>query len=227
MVSGAEAADAAVKIARKWGIEVKHIPPQELLVLGCSENYHGLSSGIWPIMNPGCGQEGNVLPAFSNPWIVRLTTAPLRIRHLFLKCHERRSRNRPSTPIWKCRGLRGSHQSVTPPHCRCNHGANPRHSAVSLPPQCRPFLSRPSRNLTLNSSSPQHLCRRDPLRPFRPHPLQATQHPLHLRRSAHGLRQNGQIPMFRLARPRAQAGHDHPGQVHLRRRLPRRIHTGV
>lgn len=58
MCSGAEAADAAVKIARKWGIERKGIEASELLVLGCSENYHGLSSGIWPIMTPGCGQQG-------------------------------------------------------------------------------------------------------------------------------------------------------------------------
>lgn len=58
MTSGAEAADAAVKIARKWGILVKGIPASDVLVLGCSENYHGLSSGIWPIMTPGCGQEG-------------------------------------------------------------------------------------------------------------------------------------------------------------------------
>ncbi|KAL2202644.1 PLP-dependent transferase [Sarocladium strictum] len=57
MVTGAEGADAAVKIARKWGIERKGIKPTELLVLGCSENYHGLSSGIWPLMTPGCGQQ--------------------------------------------------------------------------------------------------------------------------------------------------------------------------
>ncbi|KAG6989217.1 Ornithine aminotransferase [Fusarium oxysporum f. sp. conglutinans] len=58
MTSGAEAADSAVKIARKWGIARKDISPMDVVVLGCSENYHGLTSGIWPIMNPGCGQEG-------------------------------------------------------------------------------------------------------------------------------------------------------------------------
>ncbi|KAH7042270.1 pyridoxal phosphate-dependent transferase [Macrophomina phaseolina] len=58
MASGAEAADSAVKIARKWGIVRKGIKPADVLVLGCSDNYHGLTSGIWPIMNPGCGQEG-------------------------------------------------------------------------------------------------------------------------------------------------------------------------
>ncbi|KAG6989162.1 putative ornithine aminotransferase [Fusarium oxysporum f. sp. conglutinans] len=58
MVTGAEATDSAVKIARKWGIVRKGIAPDDVLVLGCSDNYHGLTSGIWPIMNPGSGQEG-------------------------------------------------------------------------------------------------------------------------------------------------------------------------
>lgn len=53
MVSGAEAADTACKIARKWGITHKKIPAEEVIVLGTSDNYHGLTSGIWPIMNPG------------------------------------------------------------------------------------------------------------------------------------------------------------------------------
>lgn len=57
MVSGAEAADTACKIARKWGIVHKGIDPEEVLVLGTSDNYHGLTSGIWPIMTPG-SQEG-------------------------------------------------------------------------------------------------------------------------------------------------------------------------
>lgn len=51
MVSGTEGADAAVKFARKWGIKMKGIPPRDVLVLGVSDNYHGVGSGIWPIMN--------------------------------------------------------------------------------------------------------------------------------------------------------------------------------
>ncbi|KAJ6188707.1 ornithine aminotransferase [Penicillium mononematosum] len=51
MVSGTEGADAAVKFARKWGIKVKGISPHDVLVLGVSDNYHGVGSGIWPIMN--------------------------------------------------------------------------------------------------------------------------------------------------------------------------------
>ena len=51
MVSGTEGADAAVKFSRKWGIKVKGIKPSEVVVLGVSDNYHGVGSGIWPIMN--------------------------------------------------------------------------------------------------------------------------------------------------------------------------------
>jgi ornithine--oxo-acid transaminase len=51
MVSGTEGADSAIKFARKWGIKVKGIRPAEVLVLGVSDNYHGVASGVWPIMN--------------------------------------------------------------------------------------------------------------------------------------------------------------------------------
>ncbi|KAH7120365.1 pyridoxal phosphate-dependent transferase [Dactylonectria estremocensis] len=52
MCTGAEAADTACKIARKWGITHKGIPAEDVLVLGTSENYHGLTCGVWPIMEP-------------------------------------------------------------------------------------------------------------------------------------------------------------------------------
>lgn len=63
MVSGTEGADAAVKFARKWGIKVKGIPPREVLVLGVSDNYHGVGSGIWPIMND-MGQSSGLCHLF-------------------------------------------------------------------------------------------------------------------------------------------------------------------
>ncbi|GFF74782.1 hypothetical protein IFM53868_01412 [Aspergillus udagawae] len=50
MVSGMEGADAVVEFARKWGIKVKGIKSSEVLVLGASDNYHGVGSGIWRIM---------------------------------------------------------------------------------------------------------------------------------------------------------------------------------
>ncbi|CAG9984523.1 unnamed protein product [Clonostachys byssicola] len=56
-VTGSEAADTACKLARGWGINVKKIDPQDVLVLGTSENYHGTITGVWPLMEPGAGQE--------------------------------------------------------------------------------------------------------------------------------------------------------------------------
>lgn len=61
-VSGSEAADAAVKIARKWGLKIKKIPREKLLILGVGDNYHGLSSGIWPIMDPSTDRDGMLNP---------------------------------------------------------------------------------------------------------------------------------------------------------------------
>lgn len=57
-VTGSEAADTAVKIARKWGQQVKGISADKMLVLGVGDNYHGLLSGIWPIMNPDVERDG-------------------------------------------------------------------------------------------------------------------------------------------------------------------------
>ncbi|RKK79195.1 hypothetical protein BFJ71_g16304 [Fusarium oxysporum] len=61
MVSGAEAADAACKFARKWGIKRKGIKPEEVLILGTSDNYHGVTGGIWPIMDPYAQREYGVI----------------------------------------------------------------------------------------------------------------------------------------------------------------------
>ncbi|KIM92607.1 hypothetical protein OIDMADRAFT_139383 [Oidiodendron maius Zn] len=61
MVSGAEAADTACKVARKWGTKFKKISPDEILVLGVSENYHGLTSGTWPLMTPSKSRDAYAL----------------------------------------------------------------------------------------------------------------------------------------------------------------------
>lgn len=63
MVSGAEAADSVCKIARKWGITRKRISPAEVLILGSSENYHGLTTGIWPLMDAS-NQAGELTKTF-------------------------------------------------------------------------------------------------------------------------------------------------------------------
>ncbi|KAL9067851.1 MAG: hypothetical protein Q9161_006575 [Pseudevernia consocians] len=41
MNTGAEAVEAAIKIARKWGYKTKGIPQMEALVLSVTENFHG------------------------------------------------------------------------------------------------------------------------------------------------------------------------------------------
>ena len=61
MVTGGEGADAACKIARKWGTQVKGIPSEKVMVLGVSDNYHGLSSGVWPLMNPDQSRVGRCM----------------------------------------------------------------------------------------------------------------------------------------------------------------------
>ncbi|KAH9861110.1 hypothetical protein IAQ61_010846 [Plenodomus lingam] len=94
-VSGSEAADAAVKFARRWGIKAKGIDPRETLVLGVSDNYHGMSAGIWPIMND-MGQGRN-FGIFNENLTNRNPTngKPLRYCHLedfeevFASCHGR------------------------------------------------------------------------------------------------------------------------------------------
>lgn len=57
MTSGAEAADTACKLARGWGISTKKIKPADVLVLGTSDNYHGTTSGVWPLMEREAGWE--------------------------------------------------------------------------------------------------------------------------------------------------------------------------
>ena len=46
MNSGAEAVETALKIARKWGYEVKGIPDGEARIVVCDENFHGRTTAI-------------------------------------------------------------------------------------------------------------------------------------------------------------------------------------
>lgn len=46
MNSGAEAVETALKIARKWGYEVKGIPAGEAVIVVCEENFHGRTTTI-------------------------------------------------------------------------------------------------------------------------------------------------------------------------------------
>jgi ornithine--oxo-acid transaminase len=41
MNSGAEAVETAIKAARKWGYQVKGIPPEKAEIIACANNFHG------------------------------------------------------------------------------------------------------------------------------------------------------------------------------------------
>jgi ornithine--oxo-acid transaminase len=44
--SGAEAVEAAMKLARRWGYISKHIPSNEAIIIACKENFHGRTISI-------------------------------------------------------------------------------------------------------------------------------------------------------------------------------------
>eukprot|EP01060_Flectonema_neradi_P003154 TRINITY_DN12011_c0_g1_i1.p1 TRINITY_DN12011_c0_g1~~TRINITY_DN12011_c0_g1_i1.p1 ORF type:complete len:441 (+),score=133.62 TRINITY_DN12011_c0_g1_i1:64-1386(+) len=44
--SGAEANEAAIKMVRKWGYQVKGIPKDEAIIVVCKENFHGRTTTI-------------------------------------------------------------------------------------------------------------------------------------------------------------------------------------
>jgi ornithine--oxo-acid transaminase len=46
MNSGAEAVESAIKAVRKWGYEVKGVPPERAEIIVCANNFHGRTLGI-------------------------------------------------------------------------------------------------------------------------------------------------------------------------------------
>jgi ornithine--oxo-acid transaminase len=46
MNSGAEAVETALKAARKWGYQVKHIPPDRAEIIVCAGNFHGRTISV-------------------------------------------------------------------------------------------------------------------------------------------------------------------------------------
>jgi len=46
MNSGAEAVETAIKAVRKWGYEVRGVPPGEAEIIVCANNFHGRTLGI-------------------------------------------------------------------------------------------------------------------------------------------------------------------------------------
>jgi ornithine--oxo-acid transaminase len=60
-VSGTDAVESACKIARKWGLQVKGISADEILVLGVSGCFHGLSASMWSLQDPSLKRAGEPL----------------------------------------------------------------------------------------------------------------------------------------------------------------------
>jgi ornithine--oxo-acid transaminase len=46
MNSGAEAVETALKAARKWGYQIKHIPPDRAEIIVCAGNFHGRTISV-------------------------------------------------------------------------------------------------------------------------------------------------------------------------------------
>ena len=46
MNSGAEAVESAIKAVRKWGYEVRGVPPERAEIIVCANNFHGRTLGI-------------------------------------------------------------------------------------------------------------------------------------------------------------------------------------
>ena len=46
MNSGAEAVETAIKLARKWGYQVKKVPKDKAIIVACENNFHGRTLGI-------------------------------------------------------------------------------------------------------------------------------------------------------------------------------------
>lgn len=58
MMSGTDAAEAACRTARKWGIGHKKIPAEELLILGLSGCYHGHSASMASLQDDSPFKQG-------------------------------------------------------------------------------------------------------------------------------------------------------------------------
>src|SRR5688572_13305205 len=73
MNSGSEAVDLAIKVARKWGYNVKGIEPDEALVVTISNNYHGKTLG--PLSASSNQFIRNGTSSVVSSWIRRQTEA--------------------------------------------------------------------------------------------------------------------------------------------------------
>jgi ornithine--oxo-acid transaminase len=58
MNSGAEAVETAIKAVRKWGYQVKGIPPNEAEIIACADNFHGRTVTIVSFSTEPSYREG-------------------------------------------------------------------------------------------------------------------------------------------------------------------------
>lgn len=66
MNTGAEAVETAIKTARRWGYEVKGIPVNEAVIIGCNGNFHGRTMGAVSLSSEAEYKRGfgPILPGF-------------------------------------------------------------------------------------------------------------------------------------------------------------------
>ena len=58
MNSGAEAVESALKLARKWGYEVKGVPDGQAEIIVCADNFHGRTIAIVGFSTDPASREG-------------------------------------------------------------------------------------------------------------------------------------------------------------------------
>lgn len=66
MNTGAEAVETAIKTARRWGYEVKGIPADQAVIIGCNGNFHGRTMGAVSLSSEAEYKRGfgPMLPGF-------------------------------------------------------------------------------------------------------------------------------------------------------------------
>lgn len=82
MVTGAEGADLACKIVRRYAHDVKGVPSDKVLVLAVSDSYHGLSSGVWNLQDPSPARTAYGLDSAQHTNVNPSTGKMLRYGHL-------------------------------------------------------------------------------------------------------------------------------------------------
>lgn len=66
MNTGAEAVETALKLARRWGYEVKHIPEDKAIILGAQGNFHGRTFGAISLSTDYEDSKKNFGPFLTN-----------------------------------------------------------------------------------------------------------------------------------------------------------------